>query len=183
MLATAENDYNVSLLFDLTKLPEDWKSLAVKASRVKRNCFASVFEQYFAFQEKGETGHKTAVINYREDETMFVRALPDRVTVIFSTVFSGEDDVIFGKVMLQGFADTSKAKFHQAPQILYSHKKPPAELNDTDAAVGDDRGYITFGKATDYNRLQTKAAGLVNRLFQFCCRVTSTNRTATRRSI
>lgn len=145
-MVTPESDYSVSLLFDLTKLPEDFGQLAVKASRIKRNCFASVFEQYFAFQEKGETGHKTAVINYREDETMFVRALADRVTVIFSTVFSGEDDVIFGKVMLQGFADTSKAKFHQAPQILYSHKKPPAELNDTDAAVGDDRGYITFGK-------------------------------------
>ena len=140
-----EANYNVSLLFDLTKLPEDWKDLAMKASLLKRNCFASVFEKYFDFQEKGETGHKTAVINYRPDETLFVRALDDRVTVIFSTTFKGEDDIIFGKVFMQEFSETRR-KFQQAPQVLFSHKHPPGELNDTDALIGENRGYITFGK-------------------------------------
>lgn len=44
---------------------------------------------------------KDAVIHYRDDETMYVQALPDRVVVIFSTVFKDADDVIIGKVFLQ----------------------------------------------------------------------------------
>lgn len=143
LMEPAEPNYNVSLLFDMTQLPENWKELAMRASLLKRNCFASVFEKYFEFQEKGETGHKTAVINYRNDETMFVRALDDRVTVIFSTTFKGEDDIILGKVFMQEFSETRR-KFQQAPQVLFSHKHPPSELNDSDALVGDNRGYITF---------------------------------------
>jgi actin related protein 2/3 complex subunit 2 len=143
IMEPAESNYNVSLMFDLTQVPEDWKDLAMRASLLKRNCFASVFEKYFEFQEKGETGHKTATINYRNDETLFVRALEDRVTVIFSTTFKGEDDIILGKVFMQEFSETRR-KFQQAPQVLFSHKHPPAELNDTEAIVGENRGYITF---------------------------------------
>ena len=133
------------MLFDLNNVPEDWKTLAHKASLLKHNCFASVFEKYFEFQERGETGQKTAVINYRNDETLFVRALEDRVTVIFSTTFKGEDDIILGKVFMQEFSETRR-RFQQAPQVLFSYKHPPAELNDTQAIVGENRGYITFGK-------------------------------------
>ena len=145
LMDTPEADYSVSLLFDLTNIPEDWKDLAMKASLLKRNCFASVFEKYFEFQRTGETGHKTAVIHYRSDETLFVRALEDRVTVIFSTTFKGEDDIILGKVFMQEFSETRR-KYQQAPQVLFSYKNPPAELNDTDAIVGENRGYVTFGK-------------------------------------
>lgn len=62
--------YNVSLLISLDNVPSDWEDLVKKIGLLKRNCFASVFEKYFDFQEKGEEGHKRAVINYRSDETM-----------------------------------------------------------------------------------------------------------------
>jgi len=124
----AESGYNVTLLFDLAAVPQ---------------------EKYFEFQERGETGHKTAVIHYRSDETMFVRALADRVTVIFSTTFKGEDDIILGKVFMQEFSETRR-KFQQAPQVLFSHKHPPSELNDSEAIVGENRGYITFGKSENW---------------------------------
>ena len=39
-----------------------------------------------------------------------------------------------------------RRKFQQAPQVLFSHKEPPSELAGTDAAVGDNVGYITFGE-------------------------------------
>ena len=143
LLTPTESNYSVSLVFDLSTIPENWKDVAMKASLLKRNCFASVFEKYFEFQERGETGQKTAVINYRSDETLFVRALEDRVTVIFSTTFKGDDDVILGKVFMQEFSETRR-KFQQAPQVLFNYKNPPSELNDTDAAVGENRGYITF---------------------------------------
>ena len=64
--------YNVSLLFDLENVPANHKEVVKKAGLLKRNCFASVFEKYFEFQEKGESGHKRAVIHYRDDETMYV---------------------------------------------------------------------------------------------------------------
>lgn len=40
-------------------------------------------------------------IHYRDEEAIYVQASPDRVTVIFSTVFKEETDRIFGKVFLQ----------------------------------------------------------------------------------
>lgn len=40
-------------------------------------------------------------MHYRDEEVIYVQASPDRVTVIFSTVFREETDRIFGKVFLQ----------------------------------------------------------------------------------
>jgi len=51
--------------------------------------------------EKEEDSKETAIIPYRDDETMYVEAKADRVTVIFSTVFKDDDDVIIGKVFMQ----------------------------------------------------------------------------------
>lgn len=44
--------------------------LIKKTAMLKRNCFASVFEKYFDYQQSGKGGGEYAVINYREDETM-----------------------------------------------------------------------------------------------------------------
>jgi len=62
--------YNISIIFDLEKLPQDYKEAATKAALLKRNCFASVFEKYFRFQRNEESGKAMAVIHYRDDETM-----------------------------------------------------------------------------------------------------------------
>lgn len=51
--------------------------------------------------KKAFSFQKDAVIHYRDDETMYVQALADRVVVIFSTVFKDADDVIIGKLFLQ----------------------------------------------------------------------------------
>ena len=69
---------------------------------LKRNCFAAVFEKYFEYQSKPDSGnHKRAVIQYRDDETMYVDASEDRVVVIFSTVFKDPDDNIIGRVFME----------------------------------------------------------------------------------
>lgn len=66
-----EPGYNVSLLYDLTKVPENAAEVAAKAALLKRNCFASVFERYFNYlTQEDTTGKKRAVIHYRDDETM-----------------------------------------------------------------------------------------------------------------
>ncbi len=76
------------------------EELIKKIGLLKRNCFASVFEKYFDMVGKDVSAER-AVVNYREDETMYVEAKEDRVTVIFSTVFKDDDDVIIGKVFMQ----------------------------------------------------------------------------------
>jgi len=138
-----EPNYSVSLLFDLKNLPDNYEELIKKASMLKRNCFASVFEKYFEFQENGEEGQKRAVIHYRDDETMYVEAKSDRVTVIFSTIFKDEQDIIIGKVFMQEFKEGRRAN-HTGPQVLFSYKDPPMELQNTDALSGKNIGYITF---------------------------------------
>lgn len=67
---TSETGYSVSLIYDLTKIPDDFQQIILQASLLKRNCFASVFEKYFLFQENGQEGQKRAIIHYREDETL-----------------------------------------------------------------------------------------------------------------
>jgi len=143
LLTKTENGYDISLLVDLEKLPTDYEPLIKKIGLLKRNCFASVFERYFEFLDKEEESKEKAVIHYREDETMYVEAKADRVTVIFSTVFKDDDDVIIGKVFMQEFREGRRAS-QTAPQVLFSHKEPPQELEGTDAARGDNIGYITF---------------------------------------
>lgn len=121
--------YNVSLLYDLDALPANKDEVIHQAGMLKRNCFASVFEKYFKFQEEGKEGEQRAVVHYRDDESMYVEswkastdhplifvvlylwrvsclyryveAKKDRVTVVFSTVFKDDDDVIIGKVFMQ----------------------------------------------------------------------------------
>lgn len=143
ILIQPEEGYNVSLLFDLDNIPGNWPEVVKKVGLLKRNCFASVFEKYFDFQEQGNEGQKRAVINYRDDETLYVEAKADRVTVVFSTRFRDEDDVIIGKVFMQELKEGLRAS-HTAPPVLFSHREPPRELQDTDAKVDNNVGYVTF---------------------------------------
>ncbi|XP_068617761.1 actin-related protein 2/3 complex subunit 2 [Battus philenor] len=143
LLTETESGYNVSVLLDMENIPDDWEDIVKKVGLLKRNCFASVFERYFRLQEDGDVSHKRAVINYRQDETLYVEAQEDRVTVVFSTVFRHEDDMVIGKVFMQELKEGRRAS-HTAPQVLFSHKEPPLELVDTDAKVGENISYVTF---------------------------------------
>jgi hypothetical protein len=53
-------------------------------------------------------GQSAAIIHYRDDETMYVEAKADRVTVVFSTIFKDEDDIVLGKVFLQVRSSVSR---------------------------------------------------------------------------
>ena len=64
--------YNISLLYDLENIPPNPEEVIKKAGLLKRNCFASVFEKYFEFQQNEMDGEKRAIIHYRDDETLYV---------------------------------------------------------------------------------------------------------------
>ena len=153
MRATPESGFNVTLEYDLSALPDNTSELVQKASALKRNCFASVFEKYFEFQEAGQEGHKRAVINYREDETMwvgtitfsqrihsffrYIEAKADRVTVIFSTVFKD--------------AKFSKTWIFSRHKVNHNGRKSWSRWNDDGSAAR--------GTATSRYELITSRAG------------------------
>lgn len=53
--------------------------------------------------------------------------------------------MVLGKVFMQELREGRRAS-HTAPQVLFTHREPPLELANTDARVGDNIGYVTFGK-------------------------------------
>jgi len=143
LLVPADEGFDVTVQLDLSNIPDNWEEIVKKCGLLKRNCFAAVFEKYFEFQEKEEVGQQRAVIHYRDDETMYVEAKSDRVTVIFSTIFKDASDIILSEVFMREFKEGRKATA-TAPTVLFNNKEPPEDLKSTDARTGEGVGYITF---------------------------------------
>ena len=45
-----DDEYDEFVQVDLSNVPENWEEIVKKCGRLKRNCFAAVFEKYFEFQ-------------------------------------------------------------------------------------------------------------------------------------
>jgi actin related protein 2/3 complex subunit 2 len=78
----------------------DVEQLVQACALLKRNVMAAPFEVAFNFQAQGQQSPLMR-INYRDNEAIFIKANPDRVTVIFSTEFKDDTDQIYGRVFLQ----------------------------------------------------------------------------------
>ncbi|EAZ63798.2 Arp complex subunit [Scheffersomyces stipitis CBS 6054] len=163
-----EAGYNYSLVLDLAELAgkdDEFKQKVIdELSFLKRHAMAAPFEKAFArYDELAKTyanantyseeiqaelqNEKVLVIKYRgSDESIYIKPSFDRVTVIFSTVFQDETDKIFGRVFLQEFVDARKRSVQTAPQVLYSHKDAPLDIQNVVEGSKDDenKGYITF---------------------------------------
>ena len=85
------------------------------------NILNSSFFTRIIVQERGEEGQTQAVIHYRDDETMYVEAKSDRVTVIFSTIFKDASDIILSEVFMREFKEGRKASA-TAPTVLFSNR-------------------------------------------------------------
>jgi len=146
LMATPEQDYDVSLQFNLDSLNEDKDQLARKVALIRRNVLAAPFEQAFRDYEQGTINPKVVRVQYRDEEAIYIQAQPDRVTVIFSTLFKEEVDRIIGRVFLQEFVDARRhSSLANAPQVLYSHREPPLEIRDLVPTKEDDSmGFVTF---------------------------------------
>ena len=87
LLISNEEGYDVSVQVDLNNIPDDWEEKWVtEIGRLKRNCFAAVFQRYFDFQEaleneKDSEGALKRVRLLLDDEGLNI------VTIMFS--FSG----------------------------------------------------------------------------------------------
>ncbi|KAF7185869.1 Actin-related protein 2/3 complex subunit 2 [Pseudocercospora fuligena] len=159
-----ESGYDFSVQVDLENLPasqEEKDNLIKRISLLKRNAMAAPFEQAFdeytslaeqASHYTSETapqgvkeGGEVRAIHYRDSEAIYIKASHDRVTVIFSTIFSDETDRIYGKVFLQEFVDARRRAIQNAPQVMFRND-PPLELQGIPGLQsGKDKiGYITF---------------------------------------
>jgi actin related protein 2/3 complex subunit 2 len=160
-----ETGYDFSLQVDLEQLPESQEEkddLIRRISLLKRNAMAAPFEQafdeYAALEEEAKKytsesapqgirdGGELRAIHYRDQEAIYIKAADDRVTVIFSTIFSDETDRVFGKVFLQEFVDARRRAIQNAPQVMFRND-PPLELQGIPnlPSAKDKVGYITFG--------------------------------------
>ncbi|KAJ2997880.1 hypothetical protein HDV02_005064 [Globomyces sp. JEL0801] len=145
-LPQPEVGFDVTLRIDLLALPADTEPLIKSIALLKRNAMAAPFEVAFSSQAQQQESPLMA-IHYRENEAIYVKGLPDRVTVIFSTEFKDESDRIYGRVFLQEFVDARRQPAIQmAPQVLYSAREPPLELRHLSGLKdSEDVGYVTFG--------------------------------------
>ncbi|GMM34085.1 Arc35 protein [Saccharomycopsis crataegensis] len=178
VLDQPEDGYNFSIFIDLQQIsttvlasPEEMESLIAKLSLLKRNALAAPFDVAFKrydvlaqeaavknvdlYVPEENSEEATSVINYREDETIYIRPSHDRVTVIFTALFKDETDKIFGNVFLQEFVDARKRSIQNAPQVLFSPYEPPLELRglpefqnfnygQQSATSKYDKGFVTF---------------------------------------
>ncbi|KAG0147563.1 hypothetical protein CROQUDRAFT_76449 [Cronartium quercuum f. sp. fusiforme G11] len=156
-----EVDYDISLIFEIDKLPADLderSNLIKSVALLKRNALAAPFERAFFIQKSLESNPPDSdnlprdsnqdlmILNYRPEEAIYVIPNIDRVTVVFSTVFREDTDMVYGKVFLQEFVDARRRPAIQtAPQILYSNREPPREISHIPGlAATENMGYVTF---------------------------------------
>ncbi|KAG6886204.1 hypothetical protein C0993_010766 [Termitomyces sp. T159_Od127] len=154
LVAQPEDEYNVSLVIDLEQVPTDAEAreaFILSVALLKRNALAAPFELGFRSQKEleasGGSQGELMQVHYRDEEAIYVQASPDRVTVIFSTIFQDETDRIFGKVFLQEFVDPRRRlpNVQNAPQVLYTNRDPPLEIRHVPGLRNtDDIGYLTF---------------------------------------
>lgn len=161
-----EPGYDVSLYVSIKEasLDDETKNeLVNELSLLKRNCFAAPFLKAFKRYEtlaqespadpnnlygedsiaNSNSNEEVLRLDYRGSESIFIKPSNDRVTVIFSTVFSDETDKIFSKVFLQEFSDARKRSIQKAPQVINSHREVPLEIKSIEPQT-DDKTYITF---------------------------------------
>jgi actin related protein 2/3 complex subunit 2 len=140
-----EAGFDVTLAIDLNTLPENKAGLAHEVALLKRNLLSAPFFAYFDLVKNGTyAAAPTAAIKYRKNESLYIQAAKDRITVIFTVMFSDDDDKVLGQVFLNEFRDAKKM-VKNCPPVDFSAKDPPLELSKVAGVpTGDNIGYITF---------------------------------------
>jgi len=135
-------DVNIN---DLCNNDPEYKKTIDEISLLKRNCFAAVFQTHFQ-AHRNKKSRTSTMIPFRQEETMYIGAKSDHVTVIFSTIFKDPDDQVLAKIFLEAFQDakTGGRAGHNPPQVIFS-PKPPLEITKLpNCLTGPNVYYLTF---------------------------------------
>jgi len=141
--SSAENGYDLTIQFDVDNIPGNKEKFPEAVSLFKRHLFSAPFKKVFQAVEKNQP-HPIITIDYREDEAIYIKGEPERVTVVFSIMFKERDDQTFAKIFLQEFADARRT-ISNAPSVSFSSKEAPGELKGVAGVKeGEGHSFVTF---------------------------------------
>ncbi|EGC29237.1 hypothetical protein DICPUDRAFT_159207 [Dictyostelium purpureum] len=98
--ARPEPGYDVTLVIP-TSFSGNKEELAKKVSLLKRHLVAAPFLMVFEGIEAKKPLPDIISIDYRSDESFYLKPQGDNVTVIFDIAFKDADDVVLSKIFLQ----------------------------------------------------------------------------------
>ncbi|KAL6946337.1 hypothetical protein ACO0RG_000483 [Hanseniaspora osmophila] len=152
-----EQGYDFTVALNLSALAvEHLDTLSLLKVYILSYPFQFAIEEFVqlsnAIVDEAEEGIKQSEkiyrIDYRNDESFYIRSSSDRITVCFQTTFQDETDQIFGKVFIQEFVDSRKRNrsIQSSPQVLYSNE-PPLEIKSEVKSLSptkNNNNFITF---------------------------------------
>eukprot|EP01101_Sappina_pedata_P004637 TRINITY_DN1_c2_g1_i1.p1 TRINITY_DN1_c2_g1~~TRINITY_DN1_c2_g1_i1.p1 ORF type:complete len:323 (+),score=157.08 TRINITY_DN1_c2_g1_i1:81-971(+) len=137
---TAESGYDFSIQFDADA--QNAKSIETIAN-FKRNFIAAPFNKVFDAVLKGQS-HPIIALQYRDEEALFIKGEPERVSVVFSITFRDAADQVLAKIFLKEFED-ARRNMSNAPSVAYSAKDAPMEIKGAPLVKeGEGHGFVTM---------------------------------------
>jgi len=141
--SSPETNYDFTIQFDVDNIPGNKEKFPDALSLFKRHFFSAPFKKVFSAVEKG-SAHPIITIDYRDDEAIYIKGEPERVTVVFSIMFKEKDDQTFAKIFLQEFADVRRT-MSNAPSVTFSTKEAPGEIKGVPGVKeGEGHSFATF---------------------------------------
>ena len=142
------SDDDVMTKGDRAKLQE----FCDKYASLYHSCLWCVFSHHFEMSRDGDVFDPVKV-SYRESESMYLQGRKDNLAVHYSMVFQTEDDLLYGRLFLQEFADIKKHKRNlaAAPSCSVS-KERPKDLGSVKGveAEAENRLWITLSLFTKH---------------------------------
>jgi len=140
-----EDGYDLTLSIPRDSVPAgDVDKVAERFSFLKRNVLSLPFKRIFTSVANKSPVAGITRIQYRDDESFYIKTEGDRAIVVYSIRFRDLDDQKFAKVFLQEFADARKT-MRGVPSVTFSHREPPLELQGVAGVeTGDNVGFVTF---------------------------------------
>jgi actin related protein 2/3 complex subunit 2 len=143
LASPAEQGFDLSLQFDVDNAPGNKDKFPETISLLKRHLLAAPFKKVFQAVLAGQA-IPIVTIDYRDDEAIYIKGEPERVTVVFSIMFKDPGDQVFAKIFLKEFEDGRK-NLSNAPSVAYSQKDAPGELKGVSGVKeGEGHGFVTW---------------------------------------
>jgi len=140
-----EDGFDLTFVIQRDAVPvADVEKVAERYSYLKRNVLSQPFLRIFKSVANKSPITGCTRIQYRDDESFYIKTEGDRAMVVYSIRFRDPDDQKFAKVFLQEFADARKS-MRGVPSVTFSHRDPPLDLQGVDGVEsGDNVGFVSF---------------------------------------
>jgi len=142
--SSPESGWDVTIAFDVDAIPGDKQKFFEAASLLKRHLLAAPFKKVFKAIEAGQNAGGVIALDYREEESIYIKGDADKVIVIFSINFKDPGDQVLGKLFLQEYAN-ARRDINNAPAVSYSTREAPLELKGVPGVKETDtHSYVSF---------------------------------------